>query len=839
MPGVLDLSGEEEQVSSFVAKVTLMAGVSGVSGFVLGLLQASGKISKSIPAVPLAIALPFALEAAFGIFGKLSRMIGDPEPEPETNEVDEGYLQSGPDEPRVGRKYAKAKHRASAALAKRGDDVERLWDTLPFEYQGGDFVTMVMRHTAKVEMLINGSPVADNFAFGVRGHWWMLPAHMFTYPWDELRITRGDKGGVLMSRGLCSKHLRVHPRLDVAFLYVENAPPVSDIVPLFPPVLETSSVVRYRRDVIEGSVRVLESCSDRMSIYTGENTNVRIPHMSNRKGDCGLVYIDPRNGTIRAFHTRGSPQHAVALGVGLTRSEVEKFITEDVTVTAYAPMPEYQSCRTLGIVQTYGTLAKRDATHMPSTTALRPTQLSPYIEKDFPITKAPAHLKQFRGPDGETISPLNIALESYDDVPATHAMPFATAQEAWRRITPNDFNPGAVEPLTLEEAVLGKDLLKPMDMAASPGYWGRKLNLTRRDMFQVDHDQRTVVVEPRTLKRIDHMWDALRKGPIQLIFTDTLKDELRPIDRVAQGKTRIFFADTVESQVIARRLFGPILPRLESSPTATSCAIGINPTSIDWGDLLAYLTRDDYKLVTFDLKRYDISYPYWAIVWYAYFMSRYSRDRTRARNYLLSLGQQIHVLMNLIYHAWFNPSGNWHTSHLGVYFHVMVWTHIFNAQDIRWRGTFYSDDCVIGIHPQDAPRIEWKSLVFSAKVFAGLTVTDANKGQDFGFQSWTEVEFLSRKFARHVWCGRHVLTAPLKTSSLESMFHYTLTKDKHDEPDDIESKLRTLELEAAQHGPEYYSRVARIAQTAATLYRRPFVWRSYQDVVSELLQAHY
>lgn len=113
---------------------------------------------------------------------------------------------------------------------------------------------------------------------------------------------------------------------------------------------------------------------------------------------------------------------------------------------------------------------------------------------------------------------------------------------------------------------------------------------------------------------MDIALNRVPRGTYETYVVDWLKDELRPIDRVEAGKTRLFSGMTVEMLALCRCMF---LDQIEceidnhNNPTSSS-GYGLNPESVEWAGLKNKLvpTTDPEAIdaiIACDIKAQDAS----------------------------------------------------------------------------------------------------------------------------------------------------------------------------------------------------------------------------------------
>lgn len=109
---------------------------------------------------------------------------------------------------------------------------------------------------------------------------------------------------------------------------------------------------------------------------------------------------------------------------------------------------------------------------------------------------------------------------------------------------------------------------------------------------------------------IDRWFEAVRIGKIPpncVLFC--LKDEPRPLDRVAMGKTRAFFMGPFVLMVVTKMIFGDFFNCLETNHSQSDSAVGINPYSVQWKILHDYLAAYGTDAVDDDVSGFDQHFP--------------------------------------------------------------------------------------------------------------------------------------------------------------------------------------------------------------------------------------
>lgn len=169
--------------------------------------------------------------------------------------------------------------------------------------------------------------------------------------------------------------------------------------------------------------------------------------------------------------------------------------------------------------------------------------------------------------------------------------------------------------LTLSEAVLGIGSLPPMVLDTSPGYpWthhpdARKAQDSTKGFF-VKIENGLVVLHPDLQSALDKDLEDLRNGIVpDWFFADKLKDELRPLDKIAAGKSRVFMAAPIACHIIGRMLFGSLIAASDESrmlyPGLSSCAVGTVPQDLSTQALFSQLYSEEFVVHAHDQRGFD------------------------------------------------------------------------------------------------------------------------------------------------------------------------------------------------------------------------------------------
>jgi len=137
-----------------------------------------------------------------------------------------------------------------------------------------------------------------------------------------------------------------------------------------------------------------------------------------------------------------------------------------------------------------------------------------------------------------------------------------------------------------------------LDLSTSCGAPFSQLYKTKREMFEADSNIDTFLQEDWFTLARDPNWTAL--------FTNSLKEELRPEDKILANSIRTFTAGGVDITMHGTRLFVDMNEKMYESHLRSSSAVGMSPYYGNWDKLYTKLRafRKGYAL---DESAYDSS----------------------------------------------------------------------------------------------------------------------------------------------------------------------------------------------------------------------------------------
>lgn len=289
----------------------------------------------------------------------------------------------------------------------------------------------------------------------------------------------------------------------------------------------------------------------------------------------------------------------------------------------------------------------------------------------------------------------------------------------------------STEPMKLEDAVYGTEGLEALDLTTSAGYPYVALGIKKRDILS------------KKTKDLTKLKECMDKYGLNLPMVTYVKDELRSVEKVAKGKSRLIEASSLNDSVAMRQTFGNLYKTFHLNPgIVTGSAVGCDP-DLFWSKIPVML---DGHLIAFDYSGYDASL---SPVWFACLKLLleklgYSHKET---NYIDYLCNSHHLYRDKHYFVRGGmPSGCSGTSIFNSMINNIIirtlMLKVYKGIDLdQFRMIAYGDDVIASYpHPIDA------SLLAEAGKGYGLIMTPADKGDCFNEVTWSNVTFLKRYF---------------------------------------------------------------------------------------------
>jgi hypothetical protein len=339
------------------------------------------------------------------------------------------------------------------------------------------------------------------------------------------------------------------------------------------------------------------------------------------------------------------------------------------------------------------------------------------------------------------------------------------------------------------------------------------------------------------------------------IFTDNLKDERRPIEKVREGKTRLFNGCPFDYHIAVRQYFGAFSLWFIKNRATNGSAIGVNPYSIEWHDIALRLIERGGKGQNFgagDYSAYDGSAKpdiQWAIL---DIINRWYNDgpaNSQVRSILwYELTNSRHIRGSLVYN-WFSslPSGHPLTAMVNTMYNNIVmrmaWCSIRGSYAQSALDAFHDnvyliclgDDNLFGVTDEYREIFNEVNISKVMKGF-GLIYTSETKGEfELSLRKLSDVEFLKRSFVFDQKYQRYI--APLRLDVILEIPYWTRKIPNMKETIE-ETNLQVSLDELSLHGAEVFGQYAGVFLTAA--YERMYfipkrsMFRSCKDFILNL-----
>lgn len=395
-------------------------------------------------------------------------------------------------------------------------------------------------------------------------------------------------------------------------------------------------------------------------------------------------------------------------------------------------------------------------------TQLRPSLIAGQV---VPVTTAPSALRTVRTDTG-IVDPMMCGLKKAGAIP-----PFLddklidAAINDMKRIINSNIDARTCRVLTNMEAVTGiegNEFIGPIKRSSSAGFPWMQLKVGPGKTkwlgsieYKLDPE-----VEECMEKRVEM---AKNNQRMTTVWTDTLKDERRPLEKVLAGKTRVFSAGPMDYTLVFRKYFLAFAGHVAENRIGNEVSVGTNPYSNDWSRTAAKVLRKGPKVIAGDFSNFDGTLVLQILSRILDIVQDYYDDgeeNAQIRRVLWrEITNSIHVNGDDVY-MWTHsqPSGCPITAILNSIYNSVsmryVWQLIMTPHGMGTMADFnkhvsmvsYGDDNLVNISDSV---IEYFNQVTIASGYAeiGMVYTDeAKSGQMVPFRSLDECSYLKRRF---------------------------------------------------------------------------------------------
>jgi len=383
--------------------------------------------------------------------------------------------------------------------------------------------------------------------------------------------------------------------------------------------------------------------------------------------------------------------------------------------------------------------------------------------------------------------------------------------------------------LTMIESIVGVPELgiDPLDHTASVGLCecleGKGLTgkNAREYLYTLNEDGSLDYLNPEFVEEVDNYHRIAESGMVKPMRAKIeKKDELRDLERVSQGKTRLFFVGNRAHCIFIKQQFGHMCKVLKKHWVLSACSVGCNPHSIDWSLVYDRVLKFP-NAFAMDASAYDASEEFnWLILFFHFSNDNFYRYTPGSKAYvkLWSATQSLFCFLFKFGKNWYqtiysNPSGSWLTTLINSFvLHCLFkvtylelrkvqspecWIYKMEDNVALWCN---GDDNCGSVSNKVATWFNMLTIASFTKKHFGVTFTGADKSfVEEPFCKLSDVSYLGRGFVKQ---PDGTLKAPLRWTAINGMLLWT-----RDPPGDLtifKQNLETIVREMVHYPEEVY-----------------------------------
>nr|WFG77341.1 MAG: polyprotein [Insectivora picornavirus] len=395
------------------------------------------------------------------------------------------------------------------------------------------------------------------------------------------------------------------------------------------------------------------------------------------------------------------------------------------------------------------------------------------------------------------------------------------------------------------------DYIRPMKLSTSAGYpyvLTKGKEKGKRSFVQIEDD--VAYYGDLLWKECQDRENKAAQGIVkETIWIDNLKDERRPIQKVEQGKTRLFVSAPFDFSIMFRKYFLSFCAHIMRNRDDLESAVGINPHSKEWDIMFRKLMEVDetHTFIVGDYSCYDGTIPAQVIDCVKVIVNAWYDDGFDLQREVLfsSIMYPYHIVGRSVYRVVRgNPSGNPLTTVLNSLVNTILmryaWVVLAKQHNMDLSHYFkyvraknYGDDNILCVSNQ-VPWFSYEALVETFKRM-GL---DYNK-PDKGVSGYDDVTFLKRAF-RYDRDANAYMPA-LNLNSINELINWV--RRGIDRQEALMSNVEDATLEMFYHGKQNYRDFTMRLQQALMRNKIPWfpeTWETkYNKWISDGFSAHY
>lgn len=324
--------------------------------------------------------------------------------------------------------------------------------------------------------------------------------------------------------------------------------------------------------------------------------------------------------------------------------------------------------------------------------------------------------------------------------------------------------------LTESEAINGVPSLRNMDalnMNSSPGYpyTMRNAGGGKRTLFS-GGEGCLEICDAELRERLDHRRrEAMCGRRVESIWQACLKDELRPLDKIRKGKTRLFVFGPLDMVILSREMMLSFCGVLYRNHHRLAFAPGVDPFSLEWTSLMDSLLNVSPNIFGGDFSNYDGTLSADVIEQVLDLINRlYDDGETNAMVRRVLFEEYVHTdilcLNSVVQKRRGNPSGNPLTTVINSLVNEILMAYHWlklappDKRDLFFyrdavRAKFYGDDNLVAVHPSASGFFNMLSVSSSMKeIGMEYTLPDKSGVAQKEFLDFESITFLKCGFRR-------------------------------------------------------------------------------------------
>lgn len=706
-----------------------------------------------------------------------------------------------------------------------------------------DLNTLVMCNVRSCRVHLKNTTLIT-YCIGVKGSFALINRHAFGKD-DEVLLEVSQTGGL---RHDGEKFLKSRIRVADCVLVVPDVYLVSLTAIAFRNIIKhfPQDDMKFKNaESLIGTARVVSSrYADSLSVYDqfcGEiefGPTISYDWTEHSKGDCGLPVVATRDrgSCIVGLHSAGT-KSSDSYGVVVLRNQITRAVKELSKRVPFTVMSEAKAiCGTLphskspvryeelGPVQYFGKVSQPN---MNQSSSLRKSIFFDSLENMFCLNLSFVRTVKYGPPmmqpamkNGVWVSPYNVFLRKVNKQKKVlyQGRVNRAIDIVIDKVKSNLDLRGipSLNPLLVKAAVNGirsDAFIRRLDMTKAAGYGtpGKKQDYAIRYIDEPGLPPTYDELDPSIVQEILRIIGCYERGEnAGPVFKAQLKDEPRSLEKVASGKTRVFFATPFAFLVVQRMFLAPLYSLMLEFSEDFYTAIGIDMHR-DAHMLYDRITEFSPNILEGDYGGYDCSMPFEigvganAIILALLQHLGYSNEQLLVTSGVLSdlLFPSVEMIGEMLRIPGLQPSGKYGTAEDNSIRNLLIMVYMWLSVDECEKSDFfanvlpvsYGDDVLAAVKDDYAPYFNAISFSEMCESATNMTFTTATKGavtHKFTTAEW--MTFLKRSFRYHSALDR--IVAPLSLDSIYKTLEWISPSQMVNEPTQMEqicvSSLREL-----------------------------------------------